>query len=238
MSFPPRPRTAVVRMVDDVRAALAGERLREWGGFRLTGIEPRPDVRIFLSAMNEQMLRAVGRSADGVVVNFCSVEQAARLVPLAWSARAAAGITAPFEFVANVWAQAGTDVELAQRRLRWEVSPYLAVPTYRAAAVAIAGEDAIDRAGAAWRAGGRAAAAPLVPQQLVESLLVHGDAADFAQRLAAFRAAGVDSVRLVPLTSLGGGIEAAHAIVDIVGELSAPSPLAEKAAAEVGRDHS
>ncbi len=236
--FPARPRTAVVRTVDDVRAALAGERLREWGGFRLTGIEPRPDVRIFLSAMNEQMLRAAGRSADGVVVNFCSVEQAARLVPLAWSARAAAGITAPFEFVANVWAQAGTDVELAQRRLRWEVSPYLAVPTYRAAAVAIAGEDAIDRAGAAWRAGGRAAAAPLVPQQLVDSLLVHGDAADFAQRLAAFRAAGVDSVRLVPLTSLGGGIEAAHAIVDIVGELSAPSPLAEKAAAEVGRDHS
>jgi hypothetical protein len=122
------------------------------------------------------------------------------------------------------------------RRLRWEVSPYLATPTYRAAAVA--GQDAIDRAGAAWRAGGRETAAPAVPQELVDSLLIQGDAADFARRLAAFRGAGVDSVRLVPLTSLGGGIEAAHAIVDIVGELSAPSPLAEQAAAKVGRDHS
>ncbi len=116
--FPARPRTAVVRVVSDVRAALAGERLPEWGGFRLTGIEPRPDVRIFVSAMNEQMLRAAGR----VVVNFCSAERAGRLVPLVGSARAAVGRTAPFEFVANPWAQAGTDAEPAQRRLRWEVA--------------------------------------------------------------------------------------------------------------------
>jgi alkanesulfonate monooxygenase SsuD/methylene tetrahydromethanopterin reductase-like flavin-dependent oxidoreductase (luciferase family) len=224
--FPARPRTAVVRMVSDVRAALAGEQLTEWGGFRLTGIEPRPDVRIFVAAMNEQMLRAAGRIADGVVVNFCSVEQAARLVPLVRSARAEAGITAPFEFVANVWAQAGTDAESAQQRLRWEVSPYMAVPTYRAAAVTIADEDAIDRAGAAWRAGGREAAAPLVPQELVDSLLIQGDDAGFVKRLAAFRAAGVDTVRLVPLTSLGGGIGAAYAIADIIGELSSRSPLA------------
>ena len=38
--------------------------------------------------------------------------------------------------------------------------------------------------------------------------------------------AGVDTVRLVPLTSLGGGIGAAYAIADIIGELSSRSPLA------------
>jgi hypothetical protein len=122
--------------------------------------------------------------------------------------------------VVNVWARTGTDIELAERRLRWEVAPYLAVPTYRAAAVAIAGEDAVDRAAAAWRRGGRTAAAPTVPQQLIDGLLVHGDVPAFARRLAAFRAAGVDAVRLVPLTSLGGGIDAAHDIIDVLGELS------------------
>jgi hypothetical protein len=50
-------------------------------------------------------------------------------------------------------------------------------------------------------------------------LLVHGGAADFGRRLAAFGAAGVDAVRLVPLTSLGGGIDAAHDVIDVLGEL-------------------
>jgi hypothetical protein len=50
-------------------------------------------------------------------------------------------------------------------------------------------------------------------------LLVHGGAADFARRLAAFGAAGVDAVRFVPLTSLGGGIDAAHHVIDVLGEL-------------------
>ena len=140
-------------------------------------------------------------------------------MPVVRSARAAAGRTTPFEFVVNVWAQAGTDVEQAERRLRWEIAPYLAVPTYRPAAVTIAGEDAVDRAAAVWRTGGRAAAAPAVPQQLIDALLVHGGAADFARRLAAFGAAGVDAVRLVPLTSLGGGIDAAHDVIDVLGEL-------------------
>ena len=217
--FPARPGTAVVRAVGDVRAALAAERLPEWGGFRLTGIEPRPDVRIFMSAMSERMLRAAVGTADGVVVNFCPPERAARLVPVVRSERAAAG-RGNFEFVANIWAQAGTDLELAQRRLRWEIAPYMAVPTYRAAAVAIAGEEAIGRAAAAWRAGGRAAAAPAVPPQLIDRLLVHGDAAGFAQRLADYRAAGVDAVRLVPLTSLGGSVDEAHAVIDVLGEVS------------------
>jgi alkanesulfonate monooxygenase SsuD/methylene tetrahydromethanopterin reductase-like flavin-dependent oxidoreductase (luciferase family) len=216
--FPARPRTAMVQTVSDVRAALGGERLPGWDGFRLTGIEPRPDVRIFMAAMNPQMLRAAAGIADGVVVNFCPPAQAAQMVPAVRSARAAAG-AGPFEFVVNVWAQAGTDIELAERRLRWEIAPYLAVPTYRAAAVAIAGEEAVDMAGAAWRDGGRAAAAPAVPQRLVDELLVCGKAGDFARRLAAYRAAGADTVRLVPLTSLGGGIGAAHDLIDILGEL-------------------
>ena len=220
--FPARPRTAMVQTVSDVRSALAGERLPGWDGFRLTGIEPRPDVRIFMSAMNSRMLRAAASVADGVVVNFCSVVQAARMVPTVRSAHAAAGRTTPFEFVVNLWAQAGTDVELAQRRLRWEIAPYMAVPTYRAAAVAIAGEDAVDLAAAAWRRGGRTAAAPAVPQQLIDELIVHGEAPDFARRLAAYRAAGADAVRLVPLTSLGGGIEAAHDLIDVLGGLSSP----------------
>jgi alkanesulfonate monooxygenase SsuD/methylene tetrahydromethanopterin reductase-like flavin-dependent oxidoreductase (luciferase family) len=226
--FPARPRTALAAVIGDVRAALAGERLPGWGGFRLTGLPPRPDVRIFAAAMNEQMLRTAGQIADGVVVNFCPADQAARLVPLVRSARAEAGVTAAFEFVANVWAQAGSDAESAQQRLRWEIAPYMAVPTYRAAAVAIAGRDAIERADAAWHAGGREAAAPAVPQELIDSLLIYGGTADFAGRLAAFRAAGVDTVRLVPLTSLGGGIDAAYAVADIVGELSSGRPPASE----------
>jgi hypothetical protein len=60
---------------------------------------------------------------------------------------------------------------------------------------------------------------------------VHGDAEAFARRLAAYRAAGVDAVRLVPLTSLGAGIDVAYDLIDVLGELcsrvSGPRPRSE-----------
>ncbi|MCU1659882.1 MAG: class F420-dependent oxidoreductase [Pseudonocardiales bacterium] len=217
-SFYDKPCTAVTDVARDVRAALAGERLEGWGDFRLTGLRPRDDIKIFVSAMNERMLNAAGRCADGVVVNLCSTGEARRLLPIV---RAAQDGTRSVEFVANMWAHAGDDIDLAQQRLRWEIAPYLAVPTYRAAAIAIAGAAEVDRAGVAWRSGGRTAAAPLVPQALVDAMLVSGDAGAFEKRLEDYRDAGVDSVRVVPLTSRGGGAEAAHAVVDVLAEVSA-----------------
>jgi alkanesulfonate monooxygenase SsuD/methylene tetrahydromethanopterin reductase-like flavin-dependent oxidoreductase (luciferase family) len=215
--FPDRPRSAVLGTLHAVRAALAGERLSGHGGFRLSGIAPQPDAKLFLAAINERMITAAGRYADGVVVNFCTPERAATLVPLAVGAAAAAGRR--IEFVANLWAFAGNDAETAERRLRWEIAPYLAVPAYRAAAISVAGVESVDRAGQAWREGGRAAAAPLVPQQLIDGLLVHGDAGQIETRLAGVHASGIDTVRLVPLTSLGGGLAAAHDLVDLLGDV-------------------
>jgi alkanesulfonate monooxygenase SsuD/methylene tetrahydromethanopterin reductase-like flavin-dependent oxidoreductase (luciferase family) len=216
-AFPERPASALAEAVVQLRLVLSGHRLPDRGGFRLIGLPPRPDVRILMAAMNHRMLRAAGRIADGVVVNFADPEQVARMSRIARAARAEAGNGAPFEFVANLWAHAGGAD--AEERLRWEVAPYLAVPTYRAAAVAIAGAEAVDRAGAAWRDGGRAAAAPLVPQRLVDAVLVTGDAASFARRLAALRTAGADTVRLVPLISQDAGIAAAQDVIGVLGDV-------------------
>jgi alkanesulfonate monooxygenase SsuD/methylene tetrahydromethanopterin reductase-like flavin-dependent oxidoreductase (luciferase family) len=217
--FYDRPRSEVVAVIEQVRTLLAGERLAAAGGFRLTGLAPRPEVPIYVSALNDRMIQAAGQYADGVILNMAGPAQAARMAALARRARAGAGIARPFEFVVNLWAYAGDDIESAQARLRWETAPYAAVPTYRPAMIAIAGAAGIDAVADAWRAGGRSAAAPLLPAEFVDTVLVCGGAAEFAERVEQYRQAGVDTVHLVPLTARDGDAASARSVIDTLGQL-------------------
>ena len=103
-----QPLRRVERTLDLVRAALAGERVADLGGFRLAP-EMVANVPVVLAAMNEGMLRLAGRKADGVVLQFCGPEQAERMAGIARSARCDAGIAAPFTVTVNVWGAAGLD---------------------------------------------------------------------------------------------------------------------------------
>jgi alkanesulfonate monooxygenase SsuD/methylene tetrahydromethanopterin reductase-like flavin-dependent oxidoreductase (luciferase family) len=212
------PLRLVEHSIDMVRAALAGERLIEYGNFRLAE-EMVGDVPIILSAMNMRMVELAGRKADGVILQFCGPEQAATMDDLARRARRASGNDSPFEVMVNVWAFAGDDVAAAEERFRQEIGPYLAVPTYRSAAVALSSEEEVDAAAAAWRAGGRNAAAEAVPQGLVDQLLFVLGAEDPRPRLAEFARNGCSRVRFVPLTMRHGDIAHANAVIAAVAGL-------------------
>lgn len=217
-----QPLARVESWVLAIRAALAGETLREWGNFRLRGLTA-PGLPIVVAAMNEGMVRLSGRLADGMVLNFSAENQAAQLHQLAEKARADAGVTEPFQTHATVWLYAGSDLARARAKFRYETAPYFAVPTYRRAAVAIAGEDAVTEADMAFRSGGRAAAVAAFPDAVTDALLVAGSASEIADRLTGFAAAGCAGVRLTPVTdepdSLDGNAAAAELLGDAIAEL-------------------
>ena len=171
----------VERWLTDVRAVLRGETLAEWGAFRLRGVRATP-VPLLLAAMNPRMLALAGRLADGVIMNLCGPDQVRALAAMAIAAREDAG--AGFEVHATLWADATGDAEKAGDRFRTEMAPYLAVPTYRSAVVALSDADAVDRAATAWRAKGRAAAAKLFPDSIVDAM-VATSAADLAAKASA-----------------------------------------------------
>ena len=206
-----RPVGRVAETLAAVKAALAGERLADRGGFKLRGIRHRP-VRVFLSAMNERMLDLAAREADGVVIHFVGPEQMADLAPRLRQARSDAGNEAPFEIIALVHAAAdrGGDPEAAYRR---EMAPYLAVPSYRALAAALSSAEEVDAAAEAWRGGGRDTAADMFPPAIAAACLAVGREA-IADRVASLGRAGCDGVRLVPLSTAGADAAPVHNLVD------------------------
>jgi alkanesulfonate monooxygenase SsuD/methylene tetrahydromethanopterin reductase-like flavin-dependent oxidoreductase (luciferase family) len=213
------PLAGMERTLTAVRAALSGERLPLWGNFQLRGIEA-VRVPLLVSAMGDRMIRLAGRTADGVVLSFADPKEVDRMAALALDERARAGADAPFEVHTTVWIDSG-DEERARQRFAVEMAPYLAVPTYRQAAIALSDEDAVERVAAAWRSGGRAAAARVFPEQITDALLITGPAAKVAAAVQDFGAAGCRGIRFTPLTHDDDLVGAAKATVQLLGEVAA-----------------
>src|SRR6185503_6679256 len=68
-----------------VRAILRGEDppsdTTKWRtGFKLAGVDPRPDLPIYVAALSPAMLRAAGEIADGTILWLCNPEYIERVV--------------------------------------------------------------------------------------------------------------------------------------------------------------
>lgn len=203
-----------------VRRALAGERIDELGGFRLASIEPVP-VPVALAAVNDGMLRLAGRGADAAVLTYAGPEQLRNMAQVARDARRAAGVSDPFEVHTTAWLTTADDPEPARQRFKLQSAPYFAVPTYRRALVALCDEDAVDRIIAALHDGGRAAAARVVPDTVVDQLLMAGPRTQVEARLAEFAAAGCDGVRIVTLNERGRP-DASFAATEFLADVTRP----------------
>lgn len=220
----------VEAVVSDLRIAMDGGSLPGSGGFRLRGIR-ECSVPVRLGAMNDGMLRLAARISDGVILNFCSpAEVAAHAQMLRGIRREERGEDErPFEIHAGLWVAVGDDVELARRRLRMQVAPYVQVPAYGAALEALAGSDAVERTRAAWGEGGRGQAAAALPEEVVDALLVSGGHAQIARRLRQFSDAGCDGVRLTPLLDHRADASEVFDAVEALGEvLSEPQEIVQR----------
>jgi 5,10-methylenetetrahydromethanopterin reductase len=202
--FPP------LQMVEEylavVRSVLAGSPAGHAGGLFRTGAVPldsppvRPGLPIYLGALGPRMLELAGRIADGVVLNLMSPAQAADAAGLVRAAAAAAGKDpAAVEIVCVVHCCLSGDGDAAAAAARDVVPRYVLHPSVPA----LFGEGGpgtdLQRVRELLLAGDRAGAAARVPQPVADRFVAHGDAAACRQRLAEYRAAGVDLPVLFPM---------------------------------------
>jgi alkanesulfonate monooxygenase SsuD/methylene tetrahydromethanopterin reductase-like flavin-dependent oxidoreductase (luciferase family) len=123
--------------VDIVRAILRGEQPPQGQKFRshfqFMGLEPRPDIPIYLAGLAPGMLRLAGEIADGVVLWLCNPEYIRNtVVPMVAEGRAKAGKPAEgFDIVAAVPSAVTGEPEEAKAQLRAELIPYFSLPFYR-----------------------------------------------------------------------------------------------------------
>jgi probable F420-dependent oxidoreductase len=133
-----RPIEEMREYVAIVRAILRGEDPppgQKWRtGFHLIGLDPRPELPIYLAALSPAMLRLAGEIADGVLLWLCVPEYIRRVVlPEVRAGREQAGRTMEgFEVVPAVPAAVGEDGSEAYAAQRAELVTYFGLPFYRA----------------------------------------------------------------------------------------------------------
>ncbi len=194
---------------------------RSSGGYRLR--LPSPGASITIAAFGPATVRLAGRVADRMVVNLCTPEATAELRAQLDLACERAG-RAPITLAA--WIPAAvepTSEGLAQ--IRRGLVAYLGAPGYAAMFRAAGGTDVV---AIAERGAPPAEVLARIPDGLVEAVSVTGDIASCRRRLAAYAAAGVDEVVLVPVTAGDDGgertLEALAPRAPVPGPGVRPSP--------------
>src|SRR5580698_6099580 len=182
-----------------VRAVLAGSPTGYDGQVFRTGMVPldsppiRTELPIYLAALGPRMLELAGRIADGVILNLMTPTQAGQAASVVRAAARAAGRDpASVEIACVVHCCVSDDPAAAAAAARAIVPRYLLHPAAPYLFGELDGGVDLRAARERARAGDRAGAADLVPQQVADGFVAHGRAAECAARLAQYRVTGVD----------------------------------------------
>lgn len=133
-----KPGTQMREYAGIVRAILRGEDPPKGEffstAFRLMGVEPRPELPVYIAALSPRMLRLAGEIADGVMLWLCVPDYIREVVvPEVTRGRERAGRGLEgFDVVAAVPSAATDDPESARAALRQELVTYASLPFYRA----------------------------------------------------------------------------------------------------------
>ena len=163
-------------------------------GFRL-GLVPETPPRILVAALRERMLRLGAREADGVILNWVSAQDVARIAAIVREENPAA------ELVTRIMVCPTTDADAVRAFVRPLVSGYLTVPVYRAYQQWLGHGDVLGAMWEAWDAGDRKAATAAVPDEVVDAVCVHGSPEVCRERLTQYAKNGVTTpvLALLPI---------------------------------------
>jgi probable F420-dependent oxidoreductase len=179
-------------MLRFLRAALAGEAVdHDYGTFAVRRFRlERPAAtppKILLGALRPGMLRLAAAEADGVILNWL----AATDVPTALAETRRADAASGFEVVARIFVCPTSDAQYARTAGRRLIAAYLTVPVYAAFHRWLGREPTLAPMWRAWAEGDRKGALAVIPDSLVDELVVHGSPAECRDKVEAYHAAGV-----------------------------------------------
>jgi probable F420-dependent oxidoreductase len=191
-----------------LRRALAGEKVDEEyqtfavHGFRLARPPDAPPP-VYVAALRPGMLRLAGREADGAIINWLSADDVAQVVPEVGPDR---------EIVARIFVCPTDDADRARYVGRIAVAAYLNVAVYADFHRWLGRGPLLEGMWAAWQAGDRKAALAAIPDEVVDALVIHGNAARCRSEVQRY----VDNGVTVPvLAVLPGGDDLATAVENL-----------------------
>ncbi|SFQ60066.1 probable F420-dependent oxidoreductase, Rv3093c family [Amycolatopsis arida] len=179
-----------------LRAALAGEKVTaDYPTFSVRKFRlerpPEPAPPIMVAALRPGMLRLAAREADGAITNWLAPGD----VP---TVRAEVG--AGVELVARVFVCPTVDADAARALGRMLISGYLTVPVYRAFHEWLGRGEVLAPMREAWAAGDRQRANEVIPDSVVDDLVVHGTPDECRAKIQSYVDNGLDTpvIALLP----------------------------------------
>jgi probable F420-dependent oxidoreductase len=204
-----KPYTRTRDVFRAVRAALAGGRVTvdtsttHVSNFRLSRPVPAP-VPIFLAALRERMLRLAGAEADGVIINWLAADDVPTVLrEVRAGAEAAGRDPASVEVVCRIFVCVSDDTQAARQIARRYIAAYLTVPVYAEFHRWLGRGDLLRPMLDAWNAGDRRGALAAIPDAVVDSVFIAGDAATCRAKIEAYVDAGVQTpvVYIIPVST-------------------------------------
>jgi alkanesulfonate monooxygenase SsuD/methylene tetrahydromethanopterin reductase-like flavin-dependent oxidoreductase (luciferase family) len=199
-----RPVAEMREYVSIVRAILRGENPpvgEKWRtGFHLAGVDPRPELPIYIAALSPAMLRLAGEIADGVVLWLCNPSYIRDVVvPEVSAGRERAGLTLDgFDVLPAVPAALTDDRASTYAAMRKELIPYFSLPFYRAM-IERTGFGA-DIAGYDAAAGDLEAMQAAISEDFLAELTAVGDEDAVAAGVERYRQAGASTPSIGPIS--------------------------------------
>ncbi|MGV9774769.1 LLM class F420-dependent oxidoreductase [Streptosporangium sp. NPDC003464] len=192
-----------------LRKALAGEKVTEkYETFEVKGfrLERAPEVppKIVLAALRPRMLRLAAAEADGAITNWLSPQDVRKV---------RAELTPETELIARLFVCVSEDAERVRELGRRMLAAYLTVPVYAAFHEWLGRGEVLRPMHEAWAAGDRQAALKAIPDEVVDALVVHGDAATCRARIREYVDSGLDTPVLAPIP--GGEVPIAQAVREL-----------------------
>lgn len=169
-------------------------------GFKLTRVPEQPP-KLIVAALGPKMQRLAAAEADGVVLNFLAAGDI-ELV-MAEASKTDRLVPGPFEVSARVFLVPGED-ERSEAAARRHIAGYLTVPVYAAFQRWLGRGAALEDLWRRWASGDRKGATAAIPGDVVDSLVITGDAERCAAGIQRYIDAGLDAVTVLLLPPQGG----------------------------------
>jgi probable F420-dependent oxidoreductase len=182
-----------------LRTAMTGEKVKEKyetfavDGFRLANPPAQPPA-ILVAALRSGMLRLAGTAADGAIVNWLSPSDVQTVAPYVRDQ------DPDKEIVARIFVIPTANRDHARAVARFVMAAYLTVPVYRAFHEWLGRREQLLPMQQAWAAGDRKGALGLIPDEVVDDLVIHGEPASCREQVLAYVEAGVTTpvIALLP----------------------------------------
>nr|HMS87867.1 LLM class F420-dependent oxidoreductase [Acidimicrobiales bacterium] len=194
-----------------LRTALTGAKVKEdydtfsVNGFKL-GLVPEEQPKILIAALREGMLRLAGREGDGAIVNWLGADDVRTVAPFVHQGGA------DKEVVARIFVAPTTDRDLVLNYGRFAIAAYLTVPVYAEFHRWLGRGEMLQPMWDHWAAGDRQAALAAIPEELVDTLIVHGTPEACREHIARYQENGVTTPALAILPF---GLDQRQAIRDL-----------------------